>query len=79
MQRNYSDLIYAIKSSMSSSSSLLFVPQDRLMRLCFAACLTKQTKTSRAGTVIREINKSWTGHERMGLEARSGYLERVSQ
>lgn len=44
-----------------------------------AASTAKQTKTSRVGAVIREINKSSTGHERMGLWAGSGSLERVSQ
>lgn len=45
-QSNYSDLTDAIKSSVSSSSSPLFVPQDHLKRLCLLLVL--QNKQRRA-------------------------------
>lgn len=45
-QSNYSDLTDAIKSSVSSSSSLLFVPQDHLKRLCLL--LVQQNKQRQA-------------------------------
>lgn len=44
-----------------------------------ADCSAKQTKTGRPRAMIKEINKSSAGHEHMGLQAGSGYLERVSQ
>ena len=52
---------------------LLFVPRDQLKCFVFAACSAKQTKTSRAGSVIKEINKSSTGRERMGPRRQIGF------
>ncbi|KAG7453830.1 hypothetical protein JOB18_048764 [Solea senegalensis] len=72
--------IYGIIPLFSNEASTVPIqsrPRTVLYELVFAARSTKQTKTSGAGTVIREINKSSTGHERMGPWARSGSSERT--
>lgn len=43
-QSNYGDLIDAIKSSMSSSSSLLFVPQDHFKHSCLLLVLQNKQR-----------------------------------
>lgn len=74
------DKVIVIFKTQSRASFWLKKKPKPILSTCAHCLLFKINKDGgRAGAMIREINKSPTGHEHMGPQAGWGYLERVSQ
>ena len=71
-QSNYSDLRNAIKSSVSSSTSLLFVPRDHLKRLCLLLVLLNKQRQAELEQWLEKSTNPRQDMSALGLQARSG-------